>query len=101
MTAVCVCFQDGKNYGKLGDQFIPGRFHEYSKDSKFKTAYLNFAKAHGYEGEKLMSILPQQSSKYQGKVSPREREFSGVLSQLEGSQRSLLLSMMNQEMKTT
>jgi len=60
MTAVCITFKNGSDYGQVGNELIPGRYFEYSKDEKFKTAYLKFAKSHGFEGEALFSKIPKQ-----------------------------------------
>jgi len=92
MTAVCITFKDGSDYGQVGNELIPGRYFEYSKDEKFNTAYLKFAKSHGFEGEALFSKIPKQM-RQRVDISPREREFSSVLSQLKDSDRSLLMAM--------
>jgi len=94
MTALCVTFKDGKEYSLQGNELLPGRFFEYARDEKFKKAYLDFAKFHDVVGEDLFKRIPKPI-KLRADVSPREREFSSVLSQLKDSDRTLLMAMMS------
>mmetsp|Transcript_5942 Transcript_5942/g.8888 ORF Transcript_5942/g.8888 Transcript_5942/m.8888 type:complete len:461 (+) Transcript_5942:317-1699(+) len=98
MTAVCICFRpSGKSYLDKGRRLIAGRFHEYAKDEKFQAAYLDFAKKRGISEKELKELIPRpaEAKKQKKMKSPRESEFSSVLSELEEKDRSLLLAMVS------
>ena len=97
MTAIVVCFRDGKNYssgpqaaGKQG--FIAGPFHEFKAKERFRAAYTSFAQARGYSEEKLSQLIPKL---FEDKKSATSRSFESVLSGLEGQHKELLLSFMS------
>mmetsp|Transcript_3060 Transcript_3060/g.7139 ORF Transcript_3060/g.7139 Transcript_3060/m.7139 type:complete len:389 (+) Transcript_3060:258-1424(+) len=74
MSAMTVCFRDGTKYHKSGGEFVPGPFHQHKHNEKFKKAYLNDAKRHGFEEEKLMSVVPKPPSGYKPQEEPEEME---------------------------
>ncbi|GAB5359263.1 hypothetical protein AAMO2058_000529400 [Amorphochlora amoebiformis] len=74
MSALAVCFRDGTKYHKAGGDFVPGPFHQHKHNEKFKKAYLNDAKRHGFEEEKLMSIVPEPPTGYKPQEEPDEGE---------------------------
>eukprot|EP00472_Partenskyella_glossopodia_P014818 CAMPEP_0197516030 /NCGR_PEP_ID=MMETSP1318-20131121/946_1 /TAXON_ID=552666 /ORGANISM="Partenskyella glossopodia, Strain RCC365" /LENGTH=346 /DNA_ID=CAMNT_0043064535 /DNA_START=86 /DNA_END=1126 /DNA_ORIENTATION=- len=96
MTAIVVLFRNGMEYSRKGNRLIAGRFFESAKDDKFKSAYIAFAKSKGIVGEELKRMIPKT---IETEKSPREREFSSVLSQLDPPDRSLLMAMMEGEEK--
>jgi len=64
MSALAVCFRDGTKYHKASGEFVPGPYHQHAHNEKFKKAYLNDAKRHGFEEEKLMSVIPKPPNGY-------------------------------------
>lgn len=71
MSAMVICFRDGTKYHQAGGEFVPGPFHQHKHNDKFKKAYLADAKRHGFEGEKLMSVVPKAPNGYK---PPEESE---------------------------
>jgi len=73
MSALSVCFRDGTKYHKAGGEYIPGPYHQHKHNEKFKKAYLNDAKRHGFEEEKLMSVVPKPPNGFKPQ-EPEEEE---------------------------
>lgn len=65
MSAMVCCFRDGSSYHRAGGEFVPGPYHEFKHNEKFRNAYLKDAKRHGYEGQKLMSVVPKPPAGFQ------------------------------------
>lgn len=80
MSALAVCFRDGTKYHKSGGDFIPGPYHQHKHNEKFKKAYINDAKRHGFEEEKLMSIVPKPPNGY--KPSEEVEEVENPMQQM-------------------
>mmetsp|Transcript_23741 Transcript_23741/g.33199 ORF Transcript_23741/g.33199 Transcript_23741/m.33199 type:complete len:388 (-) Transcript_23741:491-1654(-) len=80
MSALAVCFRDGSKYHKAGGEFVPGPYHQHKHNEKFKKAYLNDAKRHGYEEEKLMSVVPKPPNGF--KPSEEAEEVENPMQQM-------------------
>jgi len=74
MSALCCCFRNGAQYHKAGGEFVPGPYHQHKHNEKFKKAYLNDAKRHGFDESKLLSIVPKAP---QGFKAPEPVEDEG------------------------
>ncbi len=73
MSALCCTFANGEKYHKAGGEFVPGPYHQHKHNEKFKKAYLNDAKRHGFDESKLLSIVPEAPQGFK----PPEQEMEG------------------------
>uniref|UniRef100_A0A7S3ZC62 PPM-type phosphatase domain-containing protein n=2 Tax=Lotharella globosa TaxID=91324 RepID=A0A7S3ZC62_9EUKA len=74
MSALAVCFRDGTKYHKSGGEYIPGPYHQHKHNEKFKKAYLADAQRHGYEEEKLMTVVPKPPNGFKPSEEVEEAE---------------------------
>ncbi len=74
MTAVLVQFQDGTNYNRERDEFIPGPFkREWSME--FISAYTQNAARYGYSLEEALALQQQQQQQQQPQQQQQTTEI--------------------------
>jgi len=91
MSALVAEIKDGTGYAR-SDEFVAGPFHENAHKKKFRDAYLADAKSRGYEGDRLMAVVPKPPA---GFKAPERADDDGEAG-TDGS--ALLKALMRQKM---
>jgi len=93
MSALVAEIASGTGYAKP-DEFVAGPFHENAHKKKFRDAYLADAKSRGYEGDRLMAVVPKPPP---GFKAPERADDDGE-GALAGDGSALLKALMRQKM---